>query len=113
MYREAQTFFVNQLQGTAEGKLARLSGRPEWIGDDRSIWNRLRTEWRRFAAAPSQGKYAEKLLGESGLVSREQNGSACSTVPPAHHVPIANEGGKIVAFGCARLAMTSEIPELA
>ena len=73
MHREAQTFFVNQLQGTAEGKLARAY--LEDRGMDKATIDRFGIGY-----APSggdlllrhlKGKYAEKLLGESGLVSRE------------------------------------------
>ncbi len=103
MHREAQTFFVNQLQGTAEGKLARA------YLDDRGL---DKTAIDRFGIgyAPSGGdlllrhlkaKYAEKLLAESGLVSREQNGSRLfDRFRRRITFPIANESGKIVAFGC-------------
>src|SRR6267154_2060454 len=106
MHREAQTFFVNQLQGTAEGKLARA------YLDDRGL---DKTAIDRFGIgyAPSGGdlllrhlkaKYAEKLLAESGLVSREQNGSRLfDRFRRRITFPIANEGGKIVAFGCRAL----------
>src|SRR6202047_3107263 len=58
MHRAAQTFFVNQLQGTAEGKLARA------------------------------------YLEDSGLFDLSRR-----RIP----FPIANEAGKIVAFGCRAL----------
>src|SRR5438445_6812541 len=103
MHREAQTFFVNQLQGTAEGKLARayLADR----GLDKTAIDRFGIGY-----APSGGdlllrhlkaKYTEKLLAESGLVSREQNGSRLfDRFRRRITFPIANESGKIVAFGC-------------
>src|SRR5260370_1152499 len=51
-----------------------------------------------------KGKYAEKLRAESGLVSREQNGSRLfDRFRRRITFPIANEGGKIVAFGCRAL----------
>src|SRR6266436_5330210 len=106
MHREAQTFFVNQLQGTAEGKLARAY--LEDRGMDKATIDRFGIGY-----APSGGdlllrhlkaKYAEKLLGESGLVSREQNGSRLfDRFRRRITFPIANEGGKIVAFGCRAL----------
>ncbi len=106
MHREAQTFFVNQLQGTAEGKLARAY--LEDRGMDKATIDRFGIGY-----APSggdlllrhlKGKYAEKLLGESGLVSREQNGSRLfDRFRRRITFPIANEGGKIVAFGCRAL----------
>src|SRR5438270_32250 len=106
MHREAQTFFVNQLQGTAEGKLARAY--LEDRGMDKATIDRFGIGY-----APSggdlllrhlKGKYAEKLLGDSGLVSREQNGSRLfDRFRRRITFPIANEGGKIVAFGCRAL----------
>ena len=106
MHREAQTFFVNQLQGTVEGKLARAY--LEDRGIDKATIDRFGIGY-----APSggdlllrhlEGKYAEKLLAESGLVSREQNGSRLfDRFRRRITFPIANEGGKIVAFGCRAL----------
>src|ERR1700757_1078718 len=106
MHREAQTFFVNQLQGTAEGKLARAY--LEDRGLDKTAIDRFG-----IAYAPSGGdlllrhlktKYAEKLLAESGLVSREQNGNRLfDRFRRRITFPIANESGKIVAFGCRAL----------
>src|SRR5712664_1539511 len=107
MHREAQAFFVNQLQGTAEGKLARAY--LEDRGMDKATIDRFGIGY-----APSggdlllrhlKGKYAEKLLAESGLVSREQNGSRLfDRFRRRITFPIANEGGKIVAFGCRALS---------
>jgi len=106
MHREAQTFFMNQLQGTAEGKLARAY--LEDRGLDKATIDRFGIGY-----APSggdallrhlKGKYAEKLLAESGLVSREQNGSRLfDRFRRRITFPIANEAGKIVAFGCRAL----------
>jgi DNA primase len=106
MHRAAQIFFVNQLQGTAEGKLARAY--LEDRGLDKETIDRFGIGY-----APSGGdallrhlkaKYAEKLLAESGLVSREQNGSRLfDRFRRRVTFPIANEAGKIVAFGCRAL----------
>src|SRR4030088_703709 len=106
MHREAQTFFVNQLQGTAEGKLARAY--LEDRGLDKAIIDRFGIGY-----APSGGdvllrhlksKYAEKLLAESGLVSRgEGGGRLFDRFRRRITFPIANESGKIVAFGCRAL----------
>jgi DNA primase len=106
MHREAQTFFVNQLQGTAEGKLARAY--LEDRGMDKATIDRFGIGY-----APSggdlllrhlKGKYAEKLLAESGLISREQSSSRLfDRFRRRITFPIANEGGKIVAFGCRAL----------
>src|ERR1700688_4641329 len=106
MHRAAQTFFANQLHGTAEGKLARAY--LEDRGLDKATIDRFGIGY-----APSggdallrhlKGKYAEKLLAESGLVSREQNGSRLfDRFRRRITFPIANEAGKIVAFGCRAL----------
>jgi DNA primase len=106
MHREAQTFFVNQLQGTAEGKLARAY--LEDRGLDKATMERFGIGY-----APSggdlllrhlKGKYAEKLLAESGLVSRDQSGSRLfDRFRRRITFPISNESGKIVAFGCRAL----------
>jgi DNA primase len=106
MHREAQTFFVNQLQGTAEGKLARAY--LEDRGLDKATMDRFGIGY-----APSggdlllrhlKGKYAEKLLAESGLVSRDQSGSRLfDRFRRRITFPISNESGKIVAFGCRAL----------
>jgi len=81
MHRVAQAFFTKQLEGTAEGKVARAIWKiaPEQSGD-RSIWN-----W----VCPSGGdvccvakaKY-RKLLVESGFVSPIK-AVACSIAPAA------------------------------
>jgi DNA primase len=107
MHREAQTFFVKQLTGTLEGKAARA------YLEDRGLDN---TAVDRFGIgyAPSGGdallrflkqKYPEKLLVESGLISRDQGGSARTFDRFRRRItfPIANESGKIVAFGCRAL----------
>src|ERR1700675_3676486 len=106
MHREAQTFFVNQLQGTAEGKVARA------YLDDRGL-DKATIDQFGIGYAPSggdsllrhlKGKYAEKLLAESGLVSREQNGNRLfDRFRRRITFPIANEAGKVVAFGCRAL----------
>ncbi|HET9402708.1 MAG TPA: DNA primase [Candidatus Acidoferrales bacterium] len=106
MHREAQTFFVKQLQGTAEGKLARAY--LEDRGLDKATMERFGIGY-----APSggdvllrqlKGKYAEKLLAESGLISRsEEGGRMFDRFRRRITFPIANESGKIVAFGCRAL----------
>jgi DNA primase len=105
MYREAQAFFVKQLEGTLEGKAARA------YLDDRGL---EKDAVSRFGVgyAPSGGdvllrvlnsKYPEKLLAESGLVSRDQSGRLFDRFRRRITFPIANESGKIVAFGCRAL----------
>ncbi len=105
MHREAQALFVKQLQGTAEGKLARAY--LEDRGMDKATIERFGIGY-----APSggdlllrhlKGKYAEKLLAESGLVSRGEGGRLFDRFRRRITFPIANESGKIVAFGCRAL----------
>src|SRR6267378_6706769 len=105
MHREAQTFFVKQLQGTAEGKASRA------YLEDRSLDKDV-IERFGIGYAPSggdsllrhlKGKYAEKLLAESGLVSRGEGGRLFDRFRRRITFPIANESGKIVAFGCRAL----------
>jgi DNA primase len=106
MHREAQGYFVKQLETTAEGKAARAY--LEDRGLDKEIIARFGIGY-----APSGGdtllrhlkpKYSEKLLAESGLVSRDQNGTRLfDRFRRRITFPISNESGKIVAFGCRAL----------
>jgi DNA primase len=105
MYREAQAFFVKQLEETLEGKAARAY--LEDRGLDKDAVSRFGVGY-----APSGGdvllrvlksKYPEKLLAESGLVSRDQSGRLFDRFRRRITFPIANESGKIVAFGCRAL----------
>jgi DNA primase len=105
MHREAQTFFVKQLEGTLEGKAARAY--LEDRGLDKDTISRFGIGY-----APSGGdlllrsfkqKYSEKLLVESGLVSRDQSGRLFDRFRRRITFPISNESGKIVAFGCRAL----------
>jgi DNA primase len=106
MHREAQAFFVKQLEATGEGKAARAY--LEDRGLDKEVIARFGIGY-----APSGGdtllrhlkaKYAEKLLAESGLLSRDQNGTRLfDRFRRRITFPISNESGKIVAFGCRAL----------
>jgi DNA primase len=107
MHREAQTFFVQQLGGTLEGKAARAY--LEDRGLDKDAIARFGIGY-----APSGGdallrflksKYKEPLLIESGLVSRDQSGGTRIFDRFRRRItfPISNESGKIVAFGCRAL----------
>ena len=104
-HREAQTFFVKQLEGTLEGKAARAY--LEDRGLDKETIMRFGIGY-----APSGGdvllrhlksKYNEKLLVDSGLVSRDQGGRLFDRFRRRITFPISNESGKIVAFGCRAL----------
>jgi DNA primase len=105
IHREAQKFFVNQLEGTLEGKAARayLADR----GLDKEAIARFGIGY-----APSggdlllrqlRGKYPEKILAESGLISRDQSGRLFDRFRRRITFPIANESSKIVAFGARAL----------
>jgi DNA primase len=105
IHREAQVFFVKQLEGTLEGKAARAY--LEDRGLDKDAIGRFGIGY-----APSGGdallrhfksKYPEKLLTESGLVSRDQGGRLFDRFRRRITFPIANETGKIVAFGARAL----------
>jgi len=50
-----------------------------------------------------KAKYPEKLLVDSGLISRDQGGKLFDRFRRRITFPIANESGKIVAFGCRAL----------
>jgi DNA primase len=105
IHREAQTFFVKQIQGTLEGKAARAY--LEDRGIDKTTMDRFGIGY-----APSGGdlllrhfksKYPDKLLAESGLISRGENGRMFDRFRRRITFPISNESGKIVAFGCRAL----------
>jgi len=105
MHREAQTFFVKQLEGTLEGKAARAY--LEDRGLDKDAISRFGIGY-----APSGGdvllrhfksKYNEKLLVDSGLISRDQGGKLFDRFRRRITFPISNESGKIIAFGCRAL----------
>src|SRR5437868_4991453 len=106
MHREAQSFFVKQLEGTLEGKAARAY--LEDRGLDKETISRFGIGY-----APSGGdmllrhlkiKYDEKFLVESGLISRDQNGARLfDRFRRRITFPISNESAKIVAFGARAL----------
>jgi len=105
IHREAQSWFVKQLEGTLEGKAARAY--LEDRGLDRDTITRFGIGY-----APSGGdlllralkpKYPEKILVESGLISRDQSGRLFDRFRRRITFPIANESSKIVAFGARSL----------
>ncbi|MGB2625368.1 MAG: DNA primase [Candidatus Acidiferrum sp.] len=112
MHREAQTFFARQLESTPEGRAGKayLEGR----GLNKETIARFG-----IGFAPAGGdallrvlkpRYAEKLLVESGLISRDQNNNRLyDRFRRRITFPIANEAGKIVAYGCR--AMGDELPK--
>src|SRR5215475_13329950 len=112
IHREAQAFFARQLESTAEGKAARA------YLEDRGL-NAEAIARFGIGYAPSGGdallrhlkpKYAEKLLVESGVISRDQSGARLfDRFRKRITFPISNESGKIVAFGCR--ALGDELPK--
>jgi DNA primase len=105
MHRVAQAFFTKQIEGTAEGKVACA------YLEDRGL-NKAVIDQFGIGYAPSGGdallrslkqKYPDKLLVESGLVSRDQSGRMFDRFRRRITFPISNESGKIVAFGCRAL----------
>src|SRR5215470_6870444 len=105
MHREAQPYFVKQLEGTLEGKAARAY--LEDRGLDKDVIARFGIGY-----APGGGdlllrhlkaKHPEKSLVESGLISRDQSGRLFDRFRRRITFPIANESSKIVAFGARAL----------
>ena len=105
MHREAQAFFVKQLNGTPEGKVARA------YLEDRGL-DKETIERFGIGYSPSGGdvlmrhlrtKYKDNLLAESGLISRDTSGRFFDRFRRRITFPIANESAKIVAFGCRAL----------
>ncbi len=105
MHREAQTFFVKQLEDTPEGKAARAY--LEDRGLDKDAIARFGIGY-----APSGGdillrhlksNYPEKQLVDSGLISKDQSGRLFDRFRRRITFPISNESGKIVAFGARAL----------
>jgi DNA primase len=106
MHRVAQAFFAKNLENTSEGKVARA------YLEDRGL-DKAVIEQFGIGYAPSGGdvllrqlktKYPDKPLVESGLISRDQNSNRLfDRFRRRITFPIANESGKIVAFGCRAL----------
>jgi DNA primase len=101
MHREAAAFFAQQLNGTPEGKAAKAYLLDRGLDSEATA---------RFGIgfAPSGGEallramkqnYPEKVLEASGLFSRDQSGRLYDRFRRRVMFPIANESGKIVAFG--------------
>ena len=101
MHRETAAFFAQQLENTAEGRAARAY--LEDRGLDREAIARFGLGY-----APAAGdalyrhlnqKYADKLLELSGLVVRDASGRLYDRFRRRIMFPVANESGKVVAFG--------------
>ena len=111
LHLEAAAFFARYLHESAEGKvaLAYLEDR----GLDRDALIRFG-----LGFAPSSGdallrrfkpKAADKLLENSGLFSRDQSGRLYDRFRRRIIFPIANESGKVIAFGGR--AMGDDMPK--
>jgi DNA primase len=101
MHRDAAAFFARQFEQASEGQVA--GAYLEDRGLDRAAITRFG-----IGFAPSAGdallrhlksKYSEKLLEPSGLVSRDPGGRLYDRFRRRIMFPIANETGKIIAFG--------------
>src|SRR5450631_1047311 len=101
LHREAAAFFVQQLNATHEGRAAKA------YLLDRGLDSEAMARFG-IGFAPSGGeallrtfkqKYPEKALEVSGLFSRDQNGRLYDRFRRRVMFPIANDSGKIVAFG--------------
>ena len=101
MHKEAAAFFARQLASTPEGKIARAYLEDRGL-DENAIQHFL------IGYAPSGGeslirnlrqKFPEKLIEQSGLASRDANGRIYDRFRRRIMFPIANESGKVVAFG--------------
>jgi DNA primase len=101
MHREAAAFFAQQLNGSPEGRAAKAYLLDRGLDSDAMA---------KFGIgfAPSGGeallrtmkqKYPEKALEASGLFSRDPNGKFFDRFRRRVMFPIANDSGKIVAFG--------------
>jgi DNA primase len=111
MHQQAAAFFARQLHEGAEGKVA--SAYLEDRGLDRAAMTRFG-----LGFAPSSGdallrllkpKYSEALLEASGLFSRDQGGRFYDRFRRRIMFPIANDAGKIIAFGGR--AMGDDMPK--
>src|SRR5215469_18633083 len=111
MHRETAAFFARALHDSSEGKVA--AAYLEDRGLDREAMKRFG-----LGFAPSSGdalvrflkqKYPEKLLDVSGLISRDQSGRPYDRFRRRIMFPIANEAGKIIAFGGR--AMGDDMPK--
>jgi DNA primase len=101
LHRDAAEFFQRQLKSSPEGGVA--LGYLEDRGLDRDAIDRFGLGY-----APSggdvllrhvRGKYAEKLVEASGLVSRDASGRLYDRFRRRIIFPIANDAGRVVAFG--------------
>jgi len=106
IHRDAQAIFTRQLENTAEGRAAKAYLADRGL-DDETI--------RKFGLGYAlsggdallrtlKGKFQEKALVESGLISKDtNNGRMFDRFRRRITFPIFNDSGKLVAFGCRAL----------
>jgi DNA primase len=111
MHREAAALFARQLQEGPEGKvaLAYLEDR----GLDRQSMARFGMGYALSSGdallRQLKSKYPEALLEASGLFSRDQSGRLYDRFRRRIMFPIANDSGKVIAFGGR--AMGDDMPK--
>jgi len=111
MHREAAALFARQLQEGPEGKvaLAYLEDR----GLDRQSMARFGLGYALSSGdallRQLKSKYPEQLLEASGLFSRDQSGRLYDRFRRRIMFPIANDSGKVIAFGGR--AMGDDMPK--
>jgi len=101
LHRDAAAFFAQQLNTTPEGRAAKAYLLDRGLDSDAMALFGI-------GFAPSGGdallramkpKYNEKVLEASGLFSRDQSGRLYDRFRRRVMFPIANDSGKVVAFG--------------
>jgi DNA primase len=111
MHREAAAFFARHLLQTPEGKVAYA------YLEDRGLDRESMTHFG-LGFAPSAGdalarflkqKYPDNILEVCGLVGRDQSGRFYDRFRRRIMFPIANEAGKVIAFGGR--AMGDDMPK--
>ena len=111
MHREAAAYFARQLHESAEGRVALA------YLEDRGLDGEVMLRFG-LGFAPSSGdallrhlksEYHEKILDTSGLFSRDQSGRLYDRFRRRIMFPIANESGKVIAFGGR--AMGDDMPK--
>jgi len=103
IHEVAAKFFAEQLSGTAEGRAARAYLADRGLGDE--VIGRFRLGY-----APAEGRVLTRRLAEAGfpIAQLEKSGLVLRAAEGERHFdrfrrrvmfPIANESGKVVAFG--------------
>jgi DNA primase len=101
LHKEAAAFFTQQLNSTPEGRAAKAYLLDRGLDSDAMAQFGI-------GFAPSGGdallralkqKFPDKVLDVSGLFGRDQNGRVYDRFRRRVMFPIANDSGKIVAFG--------------